>query len=155
MTRIEKQSFRASDYPISEKLFSFLINNRKFTMCVAVSYDIVVGYVCSLLHKRKCLVYSIAVDEAHRGLGIGKKLIETVERCALDFGAEKVSLDVRCDNNAVKLYDRSGYIVKEIKRKYYGDGGDAFHMEKILVPNRGDFFGTFYINAERSHQTIN
>ena len=155
LTRIEKQSFRASDYPVSEKRFSFLIKNRKYTMFVAVSDNQVVGYVCSLMYRRICLVYSIAVDEAHRGLGIGKKLLETVEIHALDFGAEKVSLEVRCDNNAVKLYQRSGYIVKDIKRKYYGDGGDAFHMEKILVPNRGDFFGTFHINAERYHQTIN
>lgn len=155
LTKIEKQSFRASDYPVSEKLFSFMINSKKYTMFVAVCNCQVVGYVCFLVHKRKCLIYSIAVDKTHRGLGIGKKLLETVERCALDFSAEKVSLEVRCDNKAVKLYQRSGYIVKDIKRKYYGDGGDAFHMEKILVPNRGDLFGTFHINAERYHQTIN
>lgn len=154
LTGIENQSFSASDYPVSERLFRIMINNRKFTLFVAELHGQVVGYVCLLVYKHTCLIYSIAVDEAYRGRGIGKKLLETAEKYARDSGAEKVQLEVRCDNNAVKLYQRHGYSVKNIKRKYYGDNGDAFHMEKQLAPNGGELCGTIYINGKGCIEVI-
>ena len=38
-------------------------------------------------------------------------------------------LEVRCSNNdAVKLYENLGYIVKQRLRSYYRDGEDAYLM---------------------------
>lgn len=56
-------------------------------------------------------ICGMAVDEGHRGKGIGKMLLEEAERTCLDFGLGKLSLIVFERNVlARKLYERSGYV---------------------------------------------
>jgi ribosomal protein S18 acetylase RimI-like enzyme len=55
-------------------------------------------------------IHDIAVDEAHRGQGIGTQLLRAVEQAARESGCCKVTLEVREDNPAAeKLYRRFGF----------------------------------------------
>lgn len=55
-------------------------------------------------------IHDIAVDRAHRGRGIGTRLLEAVEETARESGCCKVTLEVRQDNpEAERLYRRFGF----------------------------------------------
>lgn len=59
-------------------------------------------------NKRKHLhVGEIAVDEKFRGTGIGKKLINEIEKRAMKMGKEKIVLGAR--ESAEKFYAKLGY----------------------------------------------
>jgi len=55
-------------------------------------------------------VYYLAVDPAARGEGLGRALMDELERLLLDLGCPKINLLVRDDNAAaLSFYDRIGY----------------------------------------------
>ncbi|UCE66596.1 MAG: GNAT family acetyltransferase [Candidatus Zixiibacteriota bacterium] len=59
-------------------------------------------------------VYSVAVSQKYRKQGIGKALMERVERGLIDIGCPKLNLQVRASNNeVVEFYKRLGYGVED------------------------------------------
>jgi GNAT superfamily N-acetyltransferase len=61
--------------------------------------------VCPVLN-----VHDLIVLPEYRQKGIGRKLMETVEKKALQCGCGKITLEVRCDNQqARRLYNDLGY----------------------------------------------
>jgi ribosomal protein S18 acetylase RimI-like enzyme len=78
-------------------------------------------------------LYSIAVDPAARGLGIGRRLLRAAERTARSLGARELRLEVRQDNtSAVGLYEAAGYQRFGIHADYYEDGAPAWRYRRAL-----------------------
>ncbi|MGB5953433.1 MAG: ribosomal protein S18-alanine N-acetyltransferase [Ornithinimicrobium sp.] len=79
-------------------------------------------------------VMTITVDDAHRGTGIGAKLLGGLHDRAARAGAGGILLEVRADNEpAQRLYARSGYAVINRRRAYYQpEGVDAIVMRADL-----------------------
>ncbi len=72
---------------------------------------------------------SIAVLEAHRGKGLGSKLLENTIMAAKRHNADSVFLEVRVSNKpAIRLYEKFGFKKVRIIREYYRDGEDAYVM---------------------------
>ncbi|MCG7850546.1 MAG: GNAT family N-acetyltransferase [ANME-2 cluster archaeon] len=136
LVQIETQSFTDSDYPIDEKLFRIFNNSQHAALFSALQDGVVVGYVCLIMRKQTSRIYSLTVGEGYRGKGIGTKLLEAAEKHAFRHGTEAVRLEVRCNSDALRLYQKLGYTVVEKKLQYYGDGGDAFSMNKQILQHR-------------------
>ena len=78
---------------------------------------------------KKGHVVSIAVLDEHRRKGIGKALVEESLIGVKSRKCDELYLEVRCSNNeAVKLYERRGFFIKQRLRTYYRDGEDAYLM---------------------------
>lgn len=78
---------------------------------------------------KKGHVVSVAVLYEYRGKGIGKALVEEAIKGVKFRKCDELYLEVRCSNNeAVGLYERMGFIIKQRLRAYYRDGEDAFLM---------------------------
>jgi len=80
-------------------------------------------------------VTSISVLRSYRRLGLAKKLmLQSQEAMATIYHASYVSLHVRKSNRAaLGLYqDTLGFTVKDIEKKYYADGEDAYSMRLSL-----------------------
>ncbi len=74
-------------------------------------------------------IHTIGVDPAYQGLGIGRRLLESL----LDFAGEGVVyLEVRTDNAAaIALYESTGFETMGIRKRYYRvSGADAFTMRR-------------------------
>ncbi|QIX27892.1 GNAT family N-acetyltransferase [Nocardioides sp. JQ2195] len=68
---------------------------------------------------RRCYVYNVVVDEAHRGAGHGRAIMDAGAARCRDAGAEELGLNVFGQNTvARRLYDSLGYrVVEELVRK--------------------------------------
>ncbi len=78
---------------------------------------------------KKGHVVSVAVLDEHRKKGIGRALIEEAIIGIKYKRADELYLEVRCSNSdAVRLYEKIGFIVKQRLKAYYRDGEDAYLM---------------------------
>jgi ribosomal-protein-alanine N-acetyltransferase len=78
---------------------------------------------------KKGHIVSVAVLEQHRGKGIGTMLVNESLKGVKMKQCGEMYLEVRCSNNdAVKLYERLGFVVLQRPKSYYRDGEDAFLM---------------------------
>lgn len=105
-------------------------------MIVAEEQGGVTGYALIGLRKGSRIgrLYSIAVDAARAGRGLGRALLRASEEAARERGCARMALEVRADNpRAIALYEASGYDRTGHEPEWYEDGGDAFRFEKSLV----------------------
>lgn len=66
-------------------------------------------YECFIPHRFACIM-DFAVDEKHRGKGIGTSLIKEAEAWAVKRGLEYIELGVLAGNfSAEELYEKMGY----------------------------------------------
>lgn len=78
-------------------------------------------------------LYSLVVDTAMRGGGLGKRLLLDAEKQAAVCGVHSLRLEVRADNAAaLALYAQAGYQPIGQYKHYYDDGMDAVRMQKTL-----------------------
>ena len=104
-------------------------------LLVASEPDGLAGYALVTRRKggRRARLYSIAVQAARSGRGVGRALLEAVEARALAQGCEALRLEVREDNKrAIALYERLGYRRFGRIDGYYEDGAPALRLEKSL-----------------------
>ena len=68
----------------------------------------------------------IAVDPAHRGRGMGQRLLEACQRELAEAGIYHLFLEVRVSNAAaISLYRACGWERCGLRGTYYSDGEDA------------------------------
>jgi [ribosomal protein S18]-alanine N-acetyltransferase len=78
---------------------------------------------------KKGHVVSVAVLEEYRKKGIGRVLVEEAMSGIKIKKSDELYLEVRCSNNeAVRLYEKIGFIIKQRLKAYYRDGEDAYLM---------------------------
>jgi [ribosomal protein S18]-alanine N-acetyltransferase len=78
-------------------------------------------------------LYSIAIANDCRGIGVGAALLRAAEKSARENGRTILYLEVREDNAAaVNLYESRGYVRGPILGGFYEDGADARRYEKRI-----------------------
>ena len=83
---------------------------------------------------KKGHVVSIAVVEEHRRKGIGNALVEESVNGVKLRKCDQFYLEVRCSNtDAVRLYEKMGFVIRQQLNAYYRDGEDAYLMAIELV----------------------
>jgi ribosomal-protein-alanine N-acetyltransferase len=78
---------------------------------------------------KKGHVVSIAVVEEHRRKGIGNALVEESVNGVKLRKCDEFYLEVRCSNtDAVRLYEKMGFEIRQQLNAYYRDGEAAYLM---------------------------
>lgn len=93
------------------------------------------AYALVLLRQgsRIARLYSIAVDPALRGAGLGAALLEDALHQAAAAGRACLRLEVRQDNvAAIALYRRAGFVPFGEIPGYYEDGCTALRLERAV-----------------------
>jgi len=98
------------------------------------------GYVVFWDMHESFEILNVVVDLAHRGIGLGRKMVQGVANEALRAGATRLILDVRKSNlPAVALYQRIGFTITQIRKGFYSNGDDAYHMTLALEGVKVEF----------------
>ncbi len=122
---------------LSRRQFRHHLGSSRARLRVAECGDELVGYALTFLRQgsRIARLYSIAVNPAFRGHGIGARLLEDAMAQARHAGCERLRLEVREDNApAMTLYRRRGFIEFGRIPGYYEDGCTAVRFECALTP---------------------
>ena len=128
----------------SDYFFSSLLTELPESFIVAEYKNKIIGYIMCKIEfgfsnfrklgfVKKGHVVSVAVLEEHRGKGIGKALVIEGINGVASRKSEEIYLEVRVGNDqAVKLYENLGFIIKSRLNSYYRDGEDAYLMAKDI-----------------------
>lgn len=130
---LENSSFDSDQ--LQERNFKYFIDSSHGEIVVQELNSEITGYGIILLHKGTALarLYSIAIDNKHRGKGLGKKLLQKLEQVAKEQGSTYLRLEVKASNVKAKtLYKESGYRKFALKKDYYEDHEDAECFEKKI-----------------------
>ena len=135
LVELERRCF-ATDL-ISRRSFRHLVTRANASILVADEDGELAGYALVLFSRGTALarLYSIAVDGAFRGRGVGRGLLAAAEAEALARGCVSMRAEVRFDNVAsLALFESNGYRRLEALEDYYEDHMGAFRFERTLAP---------------------
>lgn len=127
--------------------FQFLLSNPQAVARKVVLADgHMIGFAVGMLEPGGVgHLISVGVAPEWRRRGIGKLLMEEMERGFAKRGATTVRLEVRAGNViAQQLYLKLGYTITQQIPNYYANGDEALVMVKALPPRRSFWwFGTW------------
>jgi ribosomal-protein-alanine N-acetyltransferase len=129
---VEKKAFGPRQFP-ETLVREFLVDPDVITM--VVEDERIVAYTMLRVSQayETAEVLSLAVSPSYRRRGLGRKLLESLEGVAREYGMGTIMLCVRPDNlEATALYVSQGYTVLALCQGYYEDGSDAQMMVKHL-----------------------
>jgi len=135
LVELEARSFETDR--LSRRSFRYMITRANARMLVAEDEGAVAGYALVLFSRGTALarLYSIAVDGAVRGRGVGRQLLEAAEAEAVARGCVSMRSEVRRDNRAsLQLFEKAGYKPFEELEDYYEDHMGALRFERTLAP---------------------
>lgn len=134
LVALEQQCFTLDR--LSSRNFHWMISRANAALIVAMSEEKLAGYALLLFHRGTSLarLYSIAVSPAFRGHGLGQRLLDQAQACALERNCAWLRLEVRPDNPAaIGLYEANGYQRFAIVEDYYEDHAQALRFEKRIL----------------------
>ncbi|MGH8397398.1 MAG: GNAT family N-acetyltransferase [Gammaproteobacteria bacterium] len=134
LVQLETRNFN-SDH-LSRRSFQHLLARGNAIVLIDEVLGTLRGYALLRFHARSphARLYSIAIDHAYRGHGIGRTLLAAAEEIAHKHGVIGLRLEVREDNHtAVRLYEKAGYRLFGRYLDYYSDHANALRMEKHLI----------------------
>lgn len=130
VTQIEKEIFPT---PWTRRQFQFEIWNRSCHYFVAKIGGTVIGYTGLVIVASEGYITNLAVKAEHWRKGLGRRMMLTIFRKALEAGVDIISLEVRKSNLiAQELYRQFGFRQVGARRRYYVD-----NREDALVMSTG------------------
>lgn len=120
---------------MSRRSYAAALRNPRARVLAAMDGRKLVGAAVVFLRSDTpaARLYSVAVDPALRGRGLGARLLTAAEQAAREGGAASLRLEVKDRNKtALALYAKSGYGIIGRIAQYYDDGSDARRLEKTL-----------------------
>ena len=126
--------------PIREREWIRGFDGKNSVLYVAEADGLIVGQVdarmSSFAKARHVANLGIAIVKSHRGMGIGRVLIERALAWMKERGVEKATLEVFSTNEpAITLYEKMGFSVEGARRRQFkirGQYVDDVQMAKWL-----------------------
>ena len=92
--------------------------------------DLVIGVIIATDLTETCDILILIVDPDYRKMGVATNLIDYLIS-ELDENLKLITLEVSANNKeALKLYDKFGFYVVNVRKKYYANGDDAYLMAR-------------------------
>lgn len=114
---LEQQNFSA---PWTKEMLLRAFADRDKVFFAAVCDGELAGYIGAQLIVDELDIFNVCVDEAFRRRGIGELLVQTLKDAAPNFGALRLTLEVRAGNApAIALYEKQGFILGGRRKNYY------------------------------------
>jgi len=136
LLRLEEACFDTDR--LSRRQFRYMLTKANAVVFVYEEGEVLLGYVLILFSRGTSMarLYSIAVDPATRGRGVGRALVEAAEHESRERDCAYLRLEIRKDNTAsLGLFQAMGYKQFGEFPDYYEDHMDAWRFEKSLAPD--------------------
>jgi len=92
------------------------------------------GFLCAASAADEAELQSIAVDESHRGSGVGSELMRSFLAWAAAAGVRTIYLEVREGNTRARsFYARWGFAQVGKRPRYYRDNGETALMLALTI----------------------
>ena len=128
--KIERESIQYN--ALKRDDFVNMFNNINYEFRIAKLDEDIVGFILVQITD-EINITSIAVKKMYRNLGIATKLLNWLTDYAKSKDLKNISLEVNAKNiTAYLLYEKLGFKVRRIRKKYYSDGNDCYEMFKII-----------------------
>ncbi len=136
-----EQSCFPSDLSLKKRQLQYLRRRPTAVFLVAEEAGRVIGEGIALVRQNRRRagpgtsgrIYSLAVDQGHRGRRVGRQLLTSMVDQLAARGVGRVYLEVeRANAPAVALYEGLGFHATGTLADYYGPGRDALHMLRDL-----------------------
>lgn len=136
MLDIESRAFADSDDRFTLRQIRRLIANPRARVAVAEHEGLVAGWCVALIrtHRRtkSGRVYSVAVDPAMTGVGLGRGMLNWMLDALEQEGIARVYLEVRATNvAAISLYTSAGFRAIKTLSRYYAGDVDGLRMLRV------------------------
>ena len=116
-----------------ERFFAHVLRSQGGFGFIAEAHGAPTGFVLVRTVLDEAEILALAVSEAFRRNGIGRRLLVEAAALARLYGAEKVFLEVAAGNvPARNLYESQGFRKAGRRRAYYADGQDALLLQVAL-----------------------
>ncbi|MEX0974336.1 MAG: ribosomal protein S18-alanine N-acetyltransferase [Bacillota bacterium] len=119
--------------PWSRRAFTSEITENSYAHYFVFRHEgEIVGYVGMWVILDESHITNIAVDPAYRRQRVGKRMLEAMFDKAKEYGATRMTLEVRASNiGAQDLYRKLGFADRGLRKGYYSDTNeDAIIMWK-------------------------
>ncbi|HOC34952.1 MAG TPA: GNAT family N-acetyltransferase [Ruminococcus flavefaciens] len=104
------ESGRALDLNGRHSFYKDIHGHFDVFLCMKDGETIIGTVAVRLMNDKDCELKSLYLLEKYRGLGLGRKLLETAVRYAADIGYERMYLDsLSTSKRALKLYRMAGF----------------------------------------------
>ncbi len=125
-------------YQLDAKRLAYLQRTPRAIVRIAERDGAPVGHAITLVRNHRGgswgRLYSLAVDPACRGRGIGRALLADAMEQLASRGVNRVFLEVeRANASAVQLYERHGFHAVAILPGFYGPARDGIRMSRDLA----------------------
>ena len=107
--------------------------------------DAGVGFALTRAVAGEAELLLLAVRPAHRRRGVGGALLRAVEADCRGRGVVRLVLEVRSNNDAIRLYGQAGFAKVGVRRSYYG-GADGQRFRCPHLRARSRLSGFFCLN---------
>ncbi len=122
---------------LSRRSFKRFLDRKRTSDLLILEQDgVLLGYALVVYRSGTALarLYSIAVDPACKGRGLGARLLGEAECAAFGRDCAVMRLESRPDNTAaIGLYRGRGYRQFDVLEDYYEDHASALRFQKWLV----------------------
>lgn len=122
--------------PWSRRLLADELAHSASLVLVAEDAGAVAGYASFRRAADEAELLRVAVSQAARGRGTGRRLVEAGLRELASEGVASCFLEVRPGNApALALYQRLGFLQTGRRGRYYADGSDALLLSRAVEPD--------------------
>lgn len=132
---LEREIFAGRD-PWREQAFARELESETSIWLLAFDDAELAGYAGGWVVGEEFHLLNLGVSPGKRRRGIGRRLLSEILALAREKGCNAALLDVRRSNlEARSLYEKSGFVERAVRQRYYGNGEDALLYSMVPIRN--------------------
>jgi ribosomal-protein-alanine N-acetyltransferase len=132
--RLDQACFPAG-ISYSKRMLGYFLKLPSADGIVAEAAGQIAGFILTEENPPLAHIITLDVAEAHRRAGTGSSLLAESERNLALRGVRTILLETATENEvAIAFWQRHGYRIEAVLKRYYLGRQDAYEMRKFLLP---------------------